>query len=224
MSLWDQIYQNLIFHNRWLLLVQGLGVSMEITVMAITIGTVLGLLLSMMRMSRIKPLAAFATGYIFVMRGTPVLVQLSIIYYGVFAAARDVEIYIAALAFGLNSAAYVAEIFRAGIQAVDSGQTEAGRSLGLSHRQTMTRVILPQAVKNVLPTYVNEFVTLVKETSVASFIPVVDLMKQSDAIRNATYNAWVPLLAAAVIYLIVTSILAYLFGILERRLRQSDHR
>ena len=150
--------------------------------------------------------------------------QLMIFYFVVFAQTligNNAEL-IAIIAFGINSGAYCTEIFRAGIQGVDPGQMEAGRSLGLTWSQTMTRIILPQAFRTVLPTYTSEFITLIKETSVASFIAVTDLQKSCDDIRNQTYNAWIPLISCAVIYLILTIGLTQLFSLVEKRMAKSD--
>lgn len=230
MSLQEKLYVNLIAQDRWLALLKGLGVTVVITVFAIIIGTVLGSALAFGKMSKIKPLKAVCSAYITIIRGTPTLVQLLLIYFGVFASiqisSNDVlnSIIIASIAFGLNSAAYVAEIVRAGVQGVDPGQMEAGRSLGLNNRQTMTHIILPQAVKNILPTYTSEFIVLIKETAIVGYIGLADLTKAGDTIRSRTFSAWIPLLTVAIIYLCLTSSLAKLFSILERRLRESDKR
>lgn len=153
-------------------------------------------------------------------RGIPVVTQLMIYMFIIFGGWN--EIFVAILGFGINSGAYVCEIFRSGIQGIDKGQMEAGRSLGLSYWQTMRKIILPQAVKVVLPTYTSEFIALIKETSVAGYIAITDLTKAGDMIRNATYDAWTPLLTVAVIYLILTLGLTRLFGIFERRMARSD--
>lgn len=230
MSLKEQLYRNLIVEDRWLALLEGLGVTILITVIAIIIGTVLGTLLAFGKMSKIKPLKAVCSAYINIIRGTPTLVQLLLIYFGVFATVQFVpnqdvnSIIIASIAFGLNSAAYVAEIVRAGVQGVDPGQMEAGRSLGLNNRQTMAHIILPQAVKNILPTYTSEFIVLIKETAIVGYIGLADLTKVGDGIRSRTFSAWIPLLTVALIYLCLTSVLAKLFSLLERRLRESDQR
>ena len=188
------IYQNLIAMDRWKLILEGLGTTIIIALGAIVIGTLIGAAMALMRVSGNRVLAP---------TGMPKLA-------------------IAIVSFGVNSGAYCAEIFRAGIQGVPLGQTEAGRSLGLGRAQTMWSIVIPQAVKAVLPTYTNEFVVLIKETAVASYIALMDLTKASDMIRNATFNAWVPLLSAAVIYLCLTLGLSSLFARLERRLARSD--
>ena len=191
---------------------------------AILIGTVLGCIFALMKISDSKILKFIAETYTTVLRGIPLATQLMIFYFVIFAPLGLNKLLVAILAYGINSGAYCTEIFRAGIQSIDNGQTEAGRSLGLSKRQSLFNIILPQAVKAVLPTYTSEFIVLLKETSVASFIAVMDLTKAGDMIRNATYNAWVPLLTCAVIYLILTCGLTNLFALLEKHLRKSDRR
>lgn len=217
-----KLYQNLIESDRWMLLLKGLGNTLLIALCAILIGTVLGCVFALMKVSRFKVLRGIASVYTTVIRGIPVVTQLMIFYFVVFAPFGWDSLLVAIIGFGVNSGAYVCEIFRAGIQGVDAGQMEAGRSLGLSNSQTLRKIILPQAIKAVLPTYTSEFIALIKETSVASYITVVDLTKASDQIRNATYEAWVPLLAVAIIYLILTLGLTKLFSIFERRLARSD--
>ena len=160
--------------------------------------------------------------YVTVIRGTPVLLQLMIIYYVIFRSVRDINlILVASLAFGINSGAYVSEIIRAGIESIDKGQLEAGRSLGLSYFQTLKLIILPQAIKNILPTIGNEFITLIKETSVAGYIGVRDLTKASDIIASRTYNYFFPLIIAAIIYLIIILVLSKILNIFERRLKKN---
>jgi polar amino acid transport system permease protein/polar amino acid transport system substrate-binding protein len=181
-----------------------------------------------MRLSRTKNgkktvFSVFAGIYIDVIRGTPAVLQLLILYFAVLPATASKEL-AAVIAFSINSGAYVAEIVRAGIQAVDYGQTEAGRSLGLSQRATMQYIIIPQAMKNILPALVNEFIVLLKETAVAGYIGVMDLTKVSDFIVSRTFIAFMPLIGTAVIYFTIVKILSVLLGKLERRLRQSDSR
>ena len=160
--------------------------------------------------------------YLTVIRGTPVLVQLLIIYFVVFASVDINKIIVAVMAFGINSGAYVAEIIRSGIMSIDEGQFEAGRSLGFNYTQTMIYIILPQALKNVLPALANEFIVLLKETSVSGYIAIQDLTKGGDIIRSQTYNALFPLLMVAAIYLIMVLFFEKLVSILERRLRNSE--
>ncbi len=219
--------------NQYMRFLKGLGVTMELSLYGVLIGIVLGLVLALMRLSKVKvlgvnPLSAIAGTYIDVMRGTPVVVQLLIFSFVIFAGVRStsprLKILIGALAFGCNSAAYVAEIIRGGILSVDHGQTEAGRSLGLSHWQTMFKIILPQAAKNVIPALCNELIVLVKETSVVGYIGGVDLTKVGEQIRASTFVMFLPLFAVALIYYVVVKLLTFGMHIVERRLRESDHR
>lgn len=220
----SSFFDTMISNQRWVLIVQGLGNTILIAVCAILIGTVLGCIFALMKISDSKILKFIAETYTTVLRGIPLATQLMIFYFVIFAPLGLNKLLVAILAYGINSGAYCTEIFRAGIQSIDNGQTEAGRSLGLSKRQTLFNIILPQAVKAVLPTYTSEFIVLLKEKSVASFIAVMDLTKAGDMIRNATYNAWVPLLTCAVIYLILTCGLTNLFALLEKHLRKSERR
>ena len=159
--------------------------------------------------------------YLTVIRGTPVVVQLMIMYFVILVSTNN-KILVAVLAFGFNSAAYVAEIFRSGIMSIDQGQFEAGRSLGFNYVQTMRYIIIPQAFKNVLPALANEFIVLLKETSVAGYVGLQDLTKGGDIIRSRTYQAFMPLIGVAVIYLVMVMFFTWLVGILERRLRNSE--
>ena len=220
--MFDSIYDTLISGQRWLLLLQGLGVTIYIAIVAIILGTILGAVFALFKISKNPVLRIVAEIYTTVIRGIPLATQLMIFYFVVFAPLGLDRVLVATLAYGINSGAYCTEIFRAGIQGVDSGQMEAGRSLGLNYWQTLTMIILPQAAKAVLPTYTSEFIVLIKETSVASFIAVMDLTKAGDMIRNATYNAWIPLLSCALIYLCLTLGLTQLFSILEKRMAKSD--
>ena len=228
---------NFIQANRWKYLANGLGTTLLITVLALMIGMALGVVIAMVRSTYDKTrenarptfgrkLFGFADGlcrlYLTVLRGTPVVVQLMIIYFVIFASSDNGTL-VAALAFGLNSAAYVAEIIRGGIMSIDNGQFEAGRSLGFNYMQTMRFVIIPQTIKNVLPSLANEFIALLKETSVAGYVAVADLTKGGDIIRSRTYSPFLPLLAVAAIYLALVMFFTKLVSILERRLRASDH-
>ncbi len=214
----------MIAGGRWLLILQGLGVTVSIAFFAIIIGTVLGAVGALCKLSRNCILRGVATLYTTIIRGIPLATQLMIFYFVIFAPMGLDRYVVAVIAYGINSGAYCTEIFRAGIQGVDRGQTEAGRSLGLSRWQTMRHIVFPQAVKMILPTYTSEFIVLIKETSVASFIAVVDLTRAGDMVRNATYNAWIPLLTCAVIYLVLTLGLTKIFDVLEKRLARSDRR
>ena len=218
---------NFIEDDGWKYITVGLKNTLIITFFACLMGIVLGFLVGMVRSTyekthKLKILNAICKVYLTVIRGTPVVVQLMIIYFVVFGSVRISKVLVAVLAFGINSGAYVAEIFRSGIMSVDSGQLEAGRSLGFSYWQTMWYIIMPQAFKNVLPALCNEFISLLKETSVAGYIALQDLTKGGDIIRSRTYSAFMPLFAVALIYLTIVMIFTKLIQILERRLRQSE--
>ena len=222
--MFNAFIETMIAKQRWMLILQGLGNTILIAVCAIVIGTVLGFIFALMKISKLRTLRFISEIYTTVLRGIPLATQLMIFYFVIFAPLGMDKLLVAILAYGINSGAYCTEIFRAGIQGVDKGQSEAGRSLGLSKRQTLVNIVFPQAIKAILPTYTSEFIVLIKETSVASFLAVMDLTKAGDMIRNATYNAWIPLLSSAVIYLILTVGLTKLFGLLEHRLAKSDYR
>ena len=220
----ERFYNAFLYQGRWEWYLDGFFVTMGITLGAIVMGTILGIILCLMKLSSHRIIRIPANIYIDIIRGTPVVVQLLIMYTAVFTS-RDAEpVLIAIVAFGMNSAAYVAEIFRAGIGAVDKGQMEAGRSLGLSKWNTMRHIVFPQAIKTALPTYTSEFIVLVKETAVAGYIGIMDLTKVYSTVQSRTYDPVVPLLIIAVAYFIITKTLAVLFGRLERRLSLSDRR
>lgn len=235
----DAVFLAIIKDNNYKLILQGLGRSLLLTVIAAVIGLLIGMLLAIAKLQDLDKLsgngfvrglrrwlAGFANGYISVVRGTPAVVQLMVIYFIVFSRIfqnSPFEDYqIAALAFGINSGAYVAEIIRAGILAVDRGQTEASRSLGLSSGKTMLYIVIPQAVKNVLPALGNEFIVLLKETSVAGYIGIMDLTKAAQSIGSANYDYLVPLLCAAYIYFLMTTTMSTGLSAIERRMRRSD--
>ena len=220
-------YLNFIQDDGWKYIAVGLKNTLIITFFACLMGIVLGFLVGMVRSTyekthKLKFLNAICNVYLTVIRGTPVVVQLLIIYFVVFGSVRISKLPVAVLAFGINSGAYVAEIFRSGIMSIDQGQMEAGRSLGFNYWETMWYVIMPQAFKNVLPALCNEFISLLKETSVAGSIALQDLTKGGDIIRSRTYSAFMPLFAVALIYLTIVMIFTKLIQILERRLRQSE--
>ena len=224
---YSRFYLNFIEDDGWKYITVGLKNTLIITFFACLMGIVLGFLVGMVRSTyekthKLKILNAICKVYLTVIRGTPVVVQLMIIYFVVFCSVRISKVLVAVLAFGINSGAYVAEIFRSGIMSIDSGQLEAGRSLGFSYWQTMWYIIMPQAFKNVLPALCNEFISLLKETSVAGYIALQDLTKGGDIIRSRTYSAFMPLFAVALIYLTIVMIFTKLIQILERRLRQSE--
>ena len=214
--------------DRWKLYLQGLGITIEVSIFAAMIGLVLGTIAALMKLGQVKelilgPQSEIADVYIDVIRGTPSVLQLMIMWFIIMSNCRN-GILVASLSFGINSGAYVAEIIRAGILAVDSGQMEAGRSLGLSRFQTMRYVVLPQAFKNALPPLCNEFITLLKETAIVGYVGLSDLTRVANQISSATYQAFMPLIGAAVIYLIIVKLLTILFGKMERRMRQGDNR
>lgn len=202
----------------------GIKVTLLISFLSLAIGTTLGALLSIFKLSKVKILKGISTIYIEIVRGTPMMVQIALVYFGSYVIMGvNMDGFLAALiAVSLNSAAYVAEIIRSGIQSIDSGQTEASRSLGLSDGQTMRYIILPQAIKNILPALGNEFVTLIKETAVASTIGVADLMYASKIVQSTSFQAFNPLIIVAVIYFIITFTLSQLIGVFERRLAHND--
>ena len=228
---------NFVQANRWKYLVDGLGATLIITLLAGIMGIAIGIVIAMIRSTYDKTAEGarktfgrfiftivdrICRVYLTVLRGTPVVVQLMIIYFVIFASS-DNGIMVAALAFGLNSGAYVAEIVRGGIMSIDNGQFEAGRSLGFNYVQTMRFIVIPQVIKNVLPALANEFIALLKETSVAGYVAVQDLTKGGDIIRSRTYSPFLPLLAVAAIYLALVMFFSWLVSRLERRLRNSDH-
>lgn len=222
----SQFILNFITDNRWLLLINGLAVTLKITFFAVILGFILGFGVAVVRniydnTKKLKFLNFLCNIYLTVIRGTPVVVQLLIIYFVIFSSVRIDKSFAAILSFGINSGAYQAEIFRSGINSVPKGQMEAGRSLGFSYPQTMINIIMPQAIKNVLPTLANEFIVLMKETSVASYIALDDLTKAGDVIRSRTYSAMMPFLAVALLYLIMVMLFSYLVKLLERRLARS---
>ncbi len=223
----DEFYRNFIFEQRWRYLSNGLLLTLEITFFAVLLGVLLGFSVALVREAhrstgKFRLLSTIGGIYLTVIRGTPVVVQLMLIYFGIFASVRIPPILVAIIAFGINSGAYQAEIFRSGIEAVPRGQFEAGRSLGFSYRQTMRRIIMPQAIKNVIPTLANEFIVLLKETSVAGYVALADLTKGGDIIRSRTYSPYLPMLAVALIYLCLVMIFSAGVKYLERRLKTGE--
>ena len=213
---------NFIDKSRWRMLLTGLGNTLLIAFLACLIGIALGVVVAILRTTWDNAGATMRKGPT-IIRGTPMVIQLLIMYYIIFATS-DNGVMVATLAFGINSGAYVSEIFRSGIMSIDKGQMEAGRSLGLNYLKTMWFVIAPQVLKNVLPTLANEFITLLKETSVAGYVAVSDLTFAGNRIRGVTYSPFMPLIAVAIIYLILVMFLTRMVGKLERRLRQGDNR
>ena len=222
-SLKQKFYSNFIEDNRYLYLVKGLLITLQITILAILLGVAIGFLVGILRTvcdgsRKYKLLNLLLKGYVTIIRGTPTMIQLLIIYYVIFASSDMNKVLIAVIAFGVNSSAYVAEIVRSGINSVDPGQFEASRSMGFSYGQTMRYVILPQAVKNVLPALGNEFIVLLKETAITGYIGIMDLTRGGDYIRSRTFEAFLPLIAVALVYLCIVVILTAGVSALERKL------
>ena len=225
----EDFYFNFIEKDRWLYLVDGLKITLTVTLLAVILGIVIGLIVGVIRSTyekthKLKILNFICNLYLTVIRGTPVVVQLMIIYYVIFGSLRVDKVPVAVLAFGINSGAYVAEIFRSGIMSIDNGQFEAGRSLGFNYPQTMWYIVMPQAFKNILPALCNEFISLLKETSVAGFIALQDLTRGADVIRSRTYNPVLPLFTVALVYWMIVTFLTYMVGKLETRLRKNEKR
>jgi polar amino acid transport system permease protein/polar amino acid transport system substrate-binding protein len=239
--IYKEIYLNVIKGDRWMQYLKGLGVTLEVSFYAILVGLALGTILAILRLPQIqhmhargkgflpgagsfvvRMLSKFAGLYINIMRGTPLLLQVLIINFGIFGSVRIDKVIVGVIACGLNSAAYVAEIVRGGIMSIDNGQFEAGRSLGFNYVQTMRFIVIPQVIKNVLPSLANEFIALLKETSVAGYVAVQDLTKGGDIIRSQTYDAFLPLFAVAAIYLAMVMLLSHLLKKLELRLKKNE--
>lgn len=223
----NAFYENLISDGKFMWLLEGLRNTLVITALAVIIGVVIGFLVAIVRSAHdksgsFKILNVICRVYLTVIRGTPTMIQLLIMNFVILASWNVNPILVGSLAFGINSGAYVAEIVRSGIMSIDAGQTEAGRSLGLNFSQTMRLIIMPQAFKNVLPALVNEMIVLLKETSIIGYIGMMDLTKGAMLIQSRTYNAFWPLMAAAVIYLVMVMILTFFMNKLERRLRTSE--
>ena len=240
--MWESLkmgfYQTFILEDNYQYFVKGLGTTLTVTVFALIIGVIIGVLVAIIRSAHdqqperkkglpLKILNGICKVYLTVIRGTPMMVQLLIMWFVVWASARSTDsnmMKCAILSFGINSGAYVAEIFRSGIMSIDKGQMEAGRSVGLTYASTMRYIIIPQAFKNVLPALGNELITLVKETSVVTVIGLRDLTKGAMIVQSKTYQALVPYVAIAAIYLVIVMFLTWIMGKMERRLRQSDLR
>ncbi len=235
---WADIQFVFFEKGRWKWIFEGIGNTLLITFFALLIGVALGILVAAVRSTYDKNHEAMARRknfgyyvlkffngichiYLTVIRGTPVVVQLMIMYFIIFASSRN-DIMVATIAFGINSGAYVAEILRGGIMSIDNGQFEAGRSLGFNYVQTMIHIVIPQVFKSVLPTLCNEFIVLLKETSIAGYVGIMDLTKAGDRIRDITFKPLLPLIVIALIYLVMVVVLTQLVGILERRLRRSE--
>ena len=229
LSFSEKMHANFVEEDRYSYLLIGLRNTLFIALCAVMLGAVIGYAVSIVRVSYDKTgspvvLNAICKLYLTIIRGTPMMVQLLIIYYVVFKSVNVSKLLVAIIAFAINSGAYVAEIMRGGIMSIDPGQMEAGRSLGLSHRQTMKEIILPQAIKNTLPALANEFIMLIKETSICGYIGLVDLTRGGDIIRSQTYEALIPLVAVAFIYLIIVELLTVLVGKWEKSLRKTERK
>ena len=223
----EKFYDNFVKDSRYVYLLKGLGNTLLITVLALLVGVVFGFLIAIVRTNHdrnggLTILNALCKLYLTVIRGTPAMIQLLIMYYIVFGSVDVSKRLVAILTFGINSGAYVAEIIRSGIMSVDQGQFEAGRSLGLTYVQTMWYIIIPQAFKNVLPALGNEFITLLKETSICGYIALTDVTHGANTVRSQTYEPYMPLFAAALIYLVSVSVLSALISRLERRMRVNE--
>lgn len=230
---YKHFYLNFIVENRWMYLVSGLKNTLIITFFALLLGVALGAIVAIVRVTCDKAdspglvlrfVNRLCKIYLTVFRGTPMMVQLLIMYFVVFATFDPGKVIVAIISFGINSGAYVAEIFRGGIMSIDPGQMEAGRSLGLSYGTVMKKIVLPQAIKNVLPALGNEFIALLKETSIVGYIALRDVTKGADIIRSLTYDPFPPLLSAALIYLVLVMLITKGISLMERRLAKSDRR
>jgi His/Glu/Gln/Arg/opine family amino acid ABC transporter permease subunit len=217
-------YQCFIQEDRYKMLLSGIGVTVKVSLLAIAMGMVIGFIIALFNLSNNKILNTIGKTYTDVIRGTPSVTQLMIIYFIVFATIDWAKWIICAIAFAINSGAYISEIIRAGILSVDHGQTEAGRSLGLSAGQTMRYIIVPQALTNIFPAMCNEFITLIKETAIVGYVGLVDIQKAGDFIKSATFKPFFPLIGTAVIYFVMIKILTLIFGRLEVRMRKSSRR
>ena len=225
-DIWNEFYKSVIYDNRYLYILEGFVNTIFIALGALVIGIVFGLLIALVRDSnekngKFKVLNYIVKLYVNIIRGTPMLLQLMIMYYVMFKSVDINPVLVGVLAFGLNSSAYVAEIIRAGIQSVDGGQLEAALSLGFGYSQSMRFVVMPQAIKNVMPALGNEFITLIKETSVAGYIGIRELTKASDIIASRTYNYFFPLIITALIYLLLTTLLSKLLLMFERKMKNA---
>lgn len=237
-TLLDKFYLCFVEDDRWTWLVDGLKNTLIITVFALIIGVIIGIIVATVRSTYDKNKDSLkkkgGAGFVFlkiangicrlfltIVRGTPVVVQLMIMYFVIMINEQN-GVIVAIIAFGINSGAYVAEIFRSGIMSINEGQFEAGRSLGFSYLKTMIYIIIPQAVKVILPTLFNELIVLVKETSIAGYVGVVDLTKAGDRIRGRTFEAFLPLIAVAIVYLVIVIILTQILRLIERRLRKNE--
>jgi len=220
----NAFHTNFIVENRYEFVLDGVFNTLALSLLAGILGILLGALVTFCKLSKITPLRWFANVYLDIIRGTPAVTQLLVIYFVILGGVKINIVIAGSIAFGINSGAYVAEIIRAGILSIDKGQTEAGRSLGLTQRQTMMHIVFPQAIKNILPALANEFILLIKETSIAGYIGIMELTKGVLAIQSRTFNSTIPLLTSAVIYYAIIKTLTVLLGKLEKNMRKADAR
>ncbi|MBP3205585.1 MAG: amino acid ABC transporter permease [Lachnospiraceae bacterium] len=220
----DTFYKCFIKEDRYKLLLSGISVTIKVSLLAVVIGILIGMVIAMCNLSRHKLFRIVGGIYTDVIRGTPSVTQLMIIYFVIFASVHLDKWIIAAIAFGVNSGAYVSEIIRAGIMSIDKGQTEAGRSLGLNAFQTMSHIVIPQAIKNIFPALCNEFIVLIKETAIVGYVGLMDIQKAGDFIKSATFIAFMPLVGTAVIYYVLIKILTLILKRIEAALRKADAR
>ena len=223
-DLFTRLNSTFVVDGRWQWFVSGLGYTLLISLFSVLLGLVIGILMALMRLSKSKILRAVSGIYIDIIRGTPTMVQLLIIYFVIFANVHIDKWVVGFIAFGINSGAYIAEIVRGGILSVNIGQTEAGRSLGMTHKQTMASIVMPQAMKNILPALGNEFVVLIKETAVIGMIANIDLVGAARKVQSLTYDYLIPLLSIAVIYYVVIKIISTLLSKVEKGMRKADKR
>lgn len=223
-DLLNRLNSTFVVDGRWQWFVSGLGYTLLISLFSVLLGLVIGILMAFMRLSKSKILRAVSGIYIDIIRGTPTMVQLLIIYFVIFANVHIDKWVVGFIAFGINSGAYIAEIVRGGILSVNIGQTEAGRSLGMTHKQTMASIVMPQAMKNILPALGNEFVVLIKETAVIGMIANIDLVGAARKVQSLTYDYLIPLLSIAVIYYVVIKIISTLLSKVEKGMRKADKR
>ena len=223
-DLLNRLNSTFVVDGRWQWFVSGLGYTLLISLFSVLLGLVIGILMALMRLSKSKILRAVSGIYIDIIRGTPTMVQLLIIYFVIFANVHIDKWVVGFIAFGINSGAYIAEIVRGGILSVNIGQTEAGRSLGMTHKQTMASIVMPQAMKNILPALGNEFVVLIKETAVIGMIANIDLVGAARKVQSLTYDYLIPLLSIAVIYYVVIKIICTVLSKVEKGMRKADKR
>ncbi len=223
-DLLNRLNSTFVVDGRWQWFVSGLGYTLLISLFSVLLGLVIGILMALMRLSKSKILRAVSGIYIDIIRGTPTMVQLLIIYFVIFANVHIDKWVVGFIAFGINSGAYIAEIVRGGILSENIAQTEAGRSLGMTHKQTMASIVMPQAMKNILPALGNEFVVLIKETAVIGMIANIDLVGAARKVQSLTYDYLIPLLSIAVIYYVVIKIISTLLSKVEKGMRKADKR